>query len=570
MSQKSNARVLIIDDNPDESKQLREMLGPLYIIDSVQGYRQALVKKAVERANHFRPHITIVDLSLNPVNSSDRSGFKILEQLSSSCYILYSAHVTPEISRLAEKYGAVAVGKAEHPQLLLDIVAEKAQLSCAAVKNVVLHRMPAPSSEEIIQVLGLSKRVPADLADDVLVQLFPKNNKITLKKMEESIATPGSVSRGHSVVLKVWRDEKPNPLVIKFALTKNILLERQNYFEFIDGYIMGDFRADLKNSLAFWDIGAILYSLVGLSNREWRTFREFYLSTVECNDILRPLTHFFSEAWGELYKQQHEKLKFSLFVSYDKALTQGKSLDLTKRLKKSPEQGKLLDFPDLSISMLNPISWVLRHKDDSIFPPSYPVYQAVTHGDLHGDNLIVDDSHAWAIDFERSGQGHILRDFVELELDIVSRLISPDTSPLELLGLFIALTDSRKSGDKNRLADKYIIGEQSKKALEVILGLREIAQQQTEFTDYREYYWGLLLDAVFVATLTPDDTQQSNTPRSEDIQRKRTLIYGAVLCSRLENWNEKWPVDDMRKVKFDGMKILSDSSDKSPNQEVIV
>ena len=44
----------------------------------------------------------------------------------------------------------------------------------------------------------------------------------------------------------------------------------------------------------------------------------------------------------------------------------------------------------------------------------------MTHGDLHGDNLLVDKEHAWAIDFEHTGSGHILRDFAELEVDILS------------------------------------------------------------------------------------------------------------------------------------------------------
>ncbi len=50
-------------------------------------------------------------------------------------------------------------------------------------------------------------------------------------------------------------------------------------------------------------------------------------------------------------------------------------------------------------------------------------YEAVTHGDLHGDNLLIDSrKNAWVIDFERSGEGHVLQDFIELESDILNRL----------------------------------------------------------------------------------------------------------------------------------------------------
>ncbi len=48
---------------------------------------------------------------------------------------------------------------------------------------------------------------------------------------------------------------------------------------------------------------------------------------------------------------------------------------------------------------------------------------AITHGDLHGDNLLVDNQkNVWVIDFERCGEGHILQDFIELEADIFNRL----------------------------------------------------------------------------------------------------------------------------------------------------
>lgn len=571
MHQKSNARVMIVDDDPLVLQQLKDILEPLYIIDSVQGYGQVLINDAVVHAKHFRPHVAIVDLSLDPTNRSDRGGLKILAQLPSVRCILYSNYVTPEISRLAKEYGAEAVGKEEPPQRLVAIVAKEAQESCAALSGVVLYRIPAPTSEEIIKVLGLPESTPIDMADDVLVQLFSKREfsgtkKITLRKMEEANATPGSISRGHSLVLKVWRDEKTKPFAIKFARSQNILNEERNY-KFIKDDILGDFHADLKESVIFWDLGAIFYTLVGLSSREWRNFREFYLNTDAHSAILRPLLHFFSEAWGELYKRRDE-LKVSLFVTYDEALTRGKALNLTERLEKFPEQGKLLYLSDLSISMINPISWVLRHKEESIFPPTYSVYKAITHGDLHGDNLIVDDSHAWAIDFERSGWGHILRDFVELELDIISRLIPQEVDLQELIGLAIALANPKRARDEYRSASKYVAGVQSKKAFDVVLGLREIAEQLTGFTGYREYYWGLLLDAVFVATLTPDETQQSSTPRSEEIHRKRALIYGAVICSRLENWNEKWPTEELRKMFRQTRKTID--HDEPSHKEVIV
>ena len=102
MSEKYKPRVLVVEDDPRDRQQLKEMLETEYVVDSAEGHGNIIIKKAIKRAKQFRPHVAIIDLSLDPINSSDRGGLKILKQLSSTRRILYSAYVTPEISRLAE------------------------------------------------------------------------------------------------------------------------------------------------------------------------------------------------------------------------------------------------------------------------------------------------------------------------------------------------------------------------------------------------------------------------------------------------------------------------------------
>ncbi len=78
-----------------------------------------------------------------------------------------------------------------------------------------------------------------------------------------------------------------------------------------------------------------------------------------------------------------------------------------------------LTLPEFSGQYLNPATWILAHAEESRI---HSAQLAITHGDLHGDNMFVEEDHCWAIDFERTGRGHILRDFVELEEDIITRL----------------------------------------------------------------------------------------------------------------------------------------------------
>jgi hypothetical protein len=64
------------------------------------------------------------------------------------------------------------------------------------------------------------------------------------------------------------------------------------------------------------------------------------------------------------------------------------------------------------------------------------------------------------------------------------------------------------------------------KAVTIIEALRAMAHDLGGCNDNREYYWGLLLDALFVASLTTD----------QQPQRQRALVLVAALAERLDRW----------------------------------
>jgi len=204
-------------------------------------------------------------------------------------------------------------------------------------------------------------------------------------------------------------------------------------------------------------------------------------------------------------------------------------LQLKERLEGFSRQEERLQFPGLSASLINPVPWVLQHAGDSLISGAR---QAITHGNLHGDNLFVDGEHAWAIGFERTGPAHTLRDFVELEVDIVTRLIS---IPLGVLSQFCDLAFVlAKPSDLTapfRPNDKLLVNSEIRKALDVIAGLRKLAYEMARYPGFQEYLWGLLLGAVFAATEVSEESPQW----------ERALLLGGVLCQRLEQWGREWP-----------------------------
>ena len=149
--------------------------------------------------------------------------------------------------------------------------------------------------------------------------------------------------------------------------------------------------------------------------------------------------------------------------------------------------------------------------------------------------MFVDKDHAWAIDFERSGMGHILQDFVELEQNIFTRMITlPENDWHVLYSLAIILTKPVSPSQPAVIPQDFEHNEEIKKAVETINGLRSIAYKVTSYQDIHEYYWGLLLDTSFSLTLA-----EIHSPRWW-----RALLLSSLLCSRLNDWGRKWPPAD--------------------------
>jgi len=263
---------------------------------------------------------------------------------------------------------------------------------------------------------------------------------------------------------------------------------------------------------------------------------------------LRPVAHFFKEMWSKHYRQPLPDRHISLFQAYDEALC------LKEQLTEFSNQENRSASADLLGSLPDSVAWVLRHADDSLIPGAQ---QTIIHGNLHGDNLFVDGEHALAIDFERTGPGPILRDFVSLEVDILTRLARlPEGDFRVLYELAVMLTTPTSPvpvlGGLSGVPKAILDNREAAKALMVVTGVRRLAHDVTRFCDIREYYWGLLLSALFVAVTAPESA----------IQCSRALFLAAVVADRLQRFAEEWPPKDWPHVAMiplrdkEGLEVL--------------
>jgi CheY-like chemotaxis protein len=530
MSIQCVVRVLVVDNDLQARSQVVKMLeGVGYRAKAAEGQGVKLKESAKKIALAFRPHVVIMDLRLSDEHADDRSGLELWkdQSFSSARCILYSAHLVQnyKITREAFQQKGVedVIGKEDAPQNLVDAVERVAREGCGCKNGLSLVWPAAWNEEAIISYLDEdAKNLPRDIVLDVFGRLFPDTKKLTLKALEGTAQSSMEIAHGRAVLFQAWPDDK-EPVVVKLAPQKRILREVEAYEKFIQDRLVGRFSAQLQTHTVFWDLGGICYSFMGSSQGSMETFSAFYQGTNGSKEIIKPLEHFFGEVWSRHYKDSRKPLAESLYRAYDPFLK------LRQRMKDFPIQEKTITFHEFPGNFLNPVVWILAHEADSYFPHAN---QAVVHGDLHGDNFFVDPDHAWAIDFERSGSSHILRDFVELEQNIITRLMTLPESDLRLFyKVAMSLTEPVSPTEPIQIPKYLEKVDEAKKALEVISELRFIAHRVTRYEDMHEYYWGLLLDTSFSLML-----EKMHSPRWW-----RSLLFASILCTRLKEWGRRWP-----------------------------
>ena len=523
-------RVLVVDNDYGTRRQVVRILRTAgCLARAAEGQGVELEKSATYLARIFKPHVVVMDLRLSDEHADDRSGLDLWkDNFSSARCILYSAYLNRnyKITREALRQEGIenVIGKEEDPQILVDAVREAARKGCGCRNGLLLEWPDTWNEEAIVKCIFKNHDIPSHLVSDVFGRLFPETKNLNLIAMEETAISPMAVARGRRALFQAWPDDK-EPVVVKLAQREKIHVEAKAYNENIKDRLGGRFYAELKEVTDFWDMGGICYSFLGSPQKPLELFATFYRHTQQPNKVIQPLEHFFGEVWRRHYSAAHAPLTESLFDEY------ASFLKLREGLDGFPIRENILTIPEFSGQYLNPATWILTNAEESRFPSAQ---LAITHGDLHGDNLFVDEEHSWAIDFERSGKGHILRDFVELEQDIITRLyMLPENNTYIFYNFVVALTKPLFPSEPIIIPHCFEKDQETRKALAVIEGLRSIAYRVTGYQDMREYYWGLLLDAFFSLKLTKPGTHKWT----------RSLLLSSLLCTRLEHWEEQLEPD---------------------------
>lgn len=281
---------------------------------------------------------------------------------------------------------------------------------------------------------------------DLIRYLFRDCKSISLKTM----------TGGYSgnLVLSVesidLQGHKQTPHVLKIGNQTEMGQERAS-FEKVEA-VLGNTAPRISDFADLEGRGALKYRYAAMSGGASSTLQKIYCSGILAEKTKYFLDTVFEEQLGRFYYAANfEPTNLLEHYTY--------SSEYALRMKAKVENilGKGTDGSLQSLTLPtgqefpNPYYF---YKDDlpEIIPKAnFSSYFSYVHGDLNGANIIIDShENVWLIDFFHTGQGHVLKDLIKLENDLLyiyTPINNEDdlAQALKLTQLLLQVEDLRKS-----------------------------------------------------------------------------------------------------------------------------
>jgi CheY-like chemotaxis protein len=365
---------------------------------------------------------------------------------------------------------------------------------------------------------------------------------------------------GHHGTVLVWVQRfaahgELFPVIVKCGPRDVIRREKQNHAAFVKD-LVGPFSAQLERNRETLHFGGLVYQVVGVQLEQTTRFADFYRRS-DPAAVTHAIDRIFSESCRKWYEQGSSLSDDRIDRLYRAQLGLDRP-DVAQRL--DAEIRRIADGAgQIGLRAIEGEGDRLRfrfsEKDEAVFPMPHrwadgqagrfpsAVPLGITHGDLNGSNILLDrDGRAWLIDFERTGLGPVLRDFVELE-GVIRWELTSDRNFERLYRFEKALLDPDTIDGLRTKALPPGISEDLTKAWAAIAELRLQAVELVAGADARQYRIGLLFHALRMITFSGFTSPGQARPSLA--RRAHALLSAAMVCYRLEHWDDwrGWPGD---------------------------
>lgn len=272
-----------------------------------------------------------------------------------------------------------------------------------------------------VPLIGFSKKHPAvvetpgtalsEIDRQLVRYLFRGCREVRVKTLDGGfsgnavLATQSIDLQGHEQV----------PHVVKIGPRAPIGQERES-FERIEA-VLGNSAPRVADFADMQDRGAIKYRYAAMGRGTSTSFQKLYEAGLPLEQVQAVFDSVFVDQLGRFYRAA-EPERIDLLDYYQFRSSWANSVAAKVRAVIGDDAGEILEFPG-GRRVPSIVRFYAQELDQLPRRPRAH-YLAQLHGDLNGANIIVDaQKNVWLIDFFHAHRGHILKDLIKLENDLL-------------------------------------------------------------------------------------------------------------------------------------------------------
>ena len=313
------------------------------------------------------------------------------------------------------------------------------------------------------------------------------------------------------------------PTVVKIG-RRDLIAEERSSFERIQE-VLGNNAPSVVDFVELEDRGGIKYRYASMDAGSIRVFQDLYAQSDNVEHLADLLETVFVRQLGRLYEAATlEKLDLLKYYDFQPKYAPGVRRRVEALLGGAVGSETRLAFVP-GVEIYNVCNFYERELSGLHEYNSAAHYTAYVHGDLNGRNIIIDaQENVWLIDFFHTHKGHVLRDLLKFENDLLYIMTPVNDEAelaegLELTRLLLSIADAGDPPEADLEANFRF--PQFRKAFRAVRRLRSFYSDllRTDRTPF-QIHVGLMRYAMH--TLSFDE--------SSALQRKWAL-YGGALCA---------------------------------------